>query len=92
MEDKEIINGTEFPGYIVDAFIKAFKLPPEVFGAEKHNWHYEVIASHLISFHAGWNAGHEIAMEEAPNCDDCDIYDKVAEAGPPESHYSNWDR
>ncbi len=96
--EKVTIDEVEYPIEVVKVFcatsdnefsIKSLREPPQ---HEDLAWHHGTMRSHLATFYEGWKLGHESAMEEAPDCDDCDIYEKVAEAGPPAGDHSNRDR
>ena len=96
--EKIIIDEIEYPFEVVKAFCAT---EGHDFGLEYLQnevpdkdllWHQVLMRSHLETFHTGWQAGYESAMEDIPDCDNCDVHGKAAEAGPPESHYSQQDR
>lgn len=94
--EKIEIDGVEYDHSIVEKFLKASGLEPGTFETldddEEFGWYKQLMASHLHTFSMGYTCGYMDASAECPDCDDCDIYEKVNEAGPPESHHSNWDR
>jgi len=88
---KVIVDGTEYDQDIVRKFLRTSELSLDTF-SEGPSWFKELMASRLHTFKQGYDYGYEVASAEAPNCDECDVHEKAAEAGPPESHYSQHDR
>jgi len=90
MEEEKVIQiGEEdYPRHIVEAYVKALNIrtPPD----DIVIWPYR--GGGIVAFAHGYTYGCDVTTEEMPDCDECNVHEKAAEAGPPESHYSQQDR
>lgn len=93
-KNKLEIDGDVYDRDVVEAFCrqpgrdmnaKFFDVKPET-----QSWYWDLVVSHLRTFKQGHDCGYEAAMEDIPDCDNCERINP--EDGPPESHYSQQDR
>lgn len=88
MEKVIQIGEEDYPEHIVKAYLASRGIKTWL----KHITWYSGEIGRLESFMHGYNYGCEVTSDEAPDCDECDVHEKAAERGPPESHYSQQDR